>query len=68
MAPVACPAVANDSGVQPGWYADPLGRFELRYFNGDEWTADVSNDGGRFVDPLGIAIAPSDGPGASTPA
>jgi hypothetical protein len=60
--------VANDSGVQPGWYADPLGRFELRYFNGDEWTADVSNDGGRFVDPLGIAIAPSDGPGASTPA
>ncbi len=48
--------VANDSGVHPGWYADPLGRFELRYFNGAEWTADVSNDGDRFVDPLGLEL------------
>lgn len=59
--------MANDSGVQPGWYADPLGRFELRYFNGGEWTADVSSDGSRFVDPLGIQIAPSDAPAGSTP-
>lgn len=56
MAPVACAPVANDGGVQPGWYADPLGRFELRYFNGAAWTADVSNGGERFVDPLGVAV------------
>jgi hypothetical protein len=56
VAPVACAAVANDSGVHPGWYADPLGRFELRYYNGAAWTADVSNDGDRFVDPLGLEL------------
>lgn len=56
MAPVACAAVANDSGVHPGWYADPLGRFELRYYNGAAWTADVSNGGDRFVDPLGLEL------------
>jgi hypothetical protein len=50
--------VANDGGVQPGWYADPLGRFELRYYNGAAWTADVSNGGHRFVDPLGIDVGP----------
>jgi hypothetical protein len=46
--------VVDNSGVQPGWYADPHQRFELRYFNGAAWTADVSNRGERFVDPLGI--------------
>lgn len=51
--------MANDSGVQPGWYADPLGRFELRWFNGVAWTADVSTSGDRFVDPLGLEIAPT---------
>jgi hypothetical protein len=58
VAPVACAAVANDSGVHPGWYADPIGRFELRYYNGAAWTADVSSDGDRFVDPLGIELGP----------
>ncbi len=51
--------MANDSAVQPGWYADPLGRFELRYYNGAAWTADVSTAGGRFVDPLGLELGPS---------
>jgi hypothetical protein len=50
--------VANDSGVRPGWYADPLRRFELRYYNGSAWTADVSNGGDRFVDPNGIEVGP----------
>ena len=58
--------MANDSGVQPGWYADPMGRFELRYFNGVTWTADVSDDGIRFVDPLGLDIAASDHTSAGT--
>jgi hypothetical protein len=63
VAPVACAPVANDSGVHPGWYADPLGRFDLRYYNGAAWTADVSNDGERFVDPLGLDV----GTGVTTP-
>ena len=58
--------VANDGGVRPGWYADPLGRFELRYYNGAAWTADVSDRGERFVDPLGIDIGPATGAGTAT--
>jgi hypothetical protein len=62
--------VANDSGAQPGWYADPLRRFELRYYNGAAWTADVATGGERFVDPLGVALGPDVGarPGPSTSA
>jgi hypothetical protein len=36
-----------------GWHPDPASRFELRYHNGRAWTADVSTDGERFVDPAG---------------
>ena len=41
--------------VQAGWYPDPASRFELRYHNGVAWTADVSTNGDRYVDPLGTA-------------
>jgi hypothetical protein len=41
--------------VRAGWYPDPASRFELRYHNGVAWTADVSTNGDRFVDPLGTA-------------
>ncbi len=34
----------------PGWYNDPQGRFEYRYFNGAQWTSDVAMDGQRYVD------------------
>ena len=50
--------MANDGGVRPGWYTDPLGRFELRYYNGTSWTADVSVGGSRFVDPDGVNVDP----------
>ena len=33
-----------------GWYADPHGRFEYRYFNGVQWTPDVAVNGQRYVD------------------
>ena len=58
--------MANDSGVHPGWYADPLGRFQLRYYNGAAWTADVSDDGARFVDPLGLDLGPDASTGGPT--
>lgn len=36
-----------------GWYPDPLGRYDHRWFNGTSWTADVSSNGARHVDPRG---------------
>lgn len=40
-------------GLPPGWLPDPHGRHEYRWFNGRDWTADVSDDGRRMVDPYG---------------
>ncbi|HEY2297583.1 MAG TPA: phospholipid scramblase-related protein [Jatrophihabitans sp.] len=34
-----------------GWYADPLGRHQLRYFDGSQWTEHVSSNGTTSVDP-----------------
>ena len=41
-----------------GWFPDPLGRYEHRWFNGTAWTSDVSTDGHRYVDPYGISVDP----------
>ena len=40
-----------------GWYPDPTGRFEYRYHNDRHWTADVSTNGQRYVDPLPTPVA-----------
>jgi hypothetical protein len=48
------PAVAEpaaESAVPAGWYADPSGRFELRYWDGGAWTEHVSRAGQQFTDP-----------------
>ncbi len=37
--------------VPAGWYADPAGRFELRYWDGSTWTEHVSRAGQQFTDP-----------------
>lgn len=44
----------NDSTRQPvaEWYADPTGRHELRYWDGNAWTDYVFSQGTRAVDPL----------------
>lgn len=44
--------------MTPGWYPDPTGRYEHRYYNGSTWTADVSVDGQHRVDALGVAPSP----------
>ena len=41
------------SGPQPGWYADPYARYELRYFDGLRWTDNVANGGVPGNDPTG---------------
>ena len=44
------PAAAAPA-VPAGWYADPAGRFELRYWDGSAWTEHVSRAGQQFTDP-----------------
>ncbi|HYJ66916.1 MAG TPA: phospholipid scramblase-related protein [Nocardioidaceae bacterium] len=35
----------------PGWYPDPWGKHEHRYFDGDQWTEHVASHGKQSVDP-----------------
>ena len=35
----------------PDWYPDPMGRHELRYWDGMQWTEHVSSHGKQAVDP-----------------
>jgi hypothetical protein len=45
-------AAAATAGAAPaGWYADPSGRFELRYWDGGQWTEHVSRAGQQYTDP-----------------
>jgi hypothetical protein len=37
--------------VPAGWYADPAGRYELRYWDGGQWTEHVARGGTQFTDP-----------------
>ncbi len=48
-ATAAQPAPATPS-VPAGWYADPAGRFELRYWDGGTWTEHVSRAGQQYTD------------------
>jgi hypothetical protein len=45
------PAPAAEPTVPAGWYADPSGRYELRYWDGLAWTEHVSRAGQQFTDP-----------------
>ena len=51
-----------------GWYPDPAGRYELRFHNGEVWTADVSTGGQRFVDRLPIEAPRRQGNGVAVAA
>jgi hypothetical protein len=57
--PAAEPPAAEPPAAEPasgqvapaGWYADPSGRFELRYWDGSQWTEHVSRSGQQYTDP-----------------
>jgi len=56
--PAATPAAATPAAATPsaaaapaGWYADPSSRYELRYWDGSQWTEHVSRAGQQFTDP-----------------
>lgn len=42
---------ASSAGAPAGWYADPAGRYELRYWDGGAWTEHVSRAGQQYTDP-----------------
>ncbi|MEZ5216728.1 MAG: DUF2510 domain-containing protein [Ilumatobacteraceae bacterium] len=52
--------------MQSGWYPDPSGRHELRYFNGNRWTGDVADDGVQRAESTSSAPL-VDGPGPAEP-
>jgi len=43
--------VQPESTVPAGWYADPSSRYELRYWDGNQWTEHVSRAGQQYTDP-----------------
>jgi uncharacterized protein YxjI len=52
--------MTDGSGPAAGWYADPFGRHELRYWDGRAWSASVSDGGVAAMDePTGAPAVPS---------
>lgn len=47
----------SQGGATPGWYDDPFGRFEKRWFDGTTWTDQVWQAGAQQVDPPTAAPA-----------
>ena len=54
-------------GSPPNWHPDPFRRYEYRFHNGSTWTADVSANGVRMVDPLGSGPAAGGAPVRAVP-
>ena len=48
--PVASTTTAGSAAAPAAWYADPSKRFELRYWDGAEWTEHVARGGQQFTD------------------
>lgn len=47
----------SQGGATPGWYEDPFGRYEKRWFDGTTWTDQVWQAGAQHVDPPTAAPA-----------
>ena len=48
--PVTIPATTTAAAAPAAWYADPSKRYELRYWDGAEWTEHVARGGQQFTD------------------
>jgi uncharacterized protein YxjI len=44
--------MVSAQGTPAGWYPDPLGHHEHRWFDGVDWTASVSSHGQQTSDPM----------------
>ena len=54
----------TDYDVAPGWYLDPSGQGEARYWNGASWTATVNRQGTTFnaaIEPAHAGVPPIPG-------
>jgi uncharacterized protein YxjI len=52
--------MSQGDGPAAGWFPDPFGRHELRYWDGQTWTASVSNGGVAAMDePTGAPRVPT---------
>lgn len=62
--------MSSDPPQAPGWYADPHGRHERRYWDGSTWTERVADGGASGTDPIGAPPPPpaAGGPGSGAPA
>ena len=43
-------ATTSGTAAPAAWYADPSKRYELRYWDGKEWTEHVARGGQQFTD------------------
>ena len=50
-----------------GWYPDPRGRHEHRYFDGTQWTDHVADDGRGSTDPVNAPLPPAAPPSSTSP-
>ena len=48
--PVASATTTGSAAAPAAWYPDPSKRFELRYWDGAEWTEHVARGGQQFTD------------------
>ena len=53
------PPPPQSGATPPGWYDDPLDRYDHRWFDGTDWTSQVSDDGRPTIDPSGTSRSPA---------
>ncbi len=57
-------AAPKSANTNPGWWPDPFGRHEHRYYDGKKWTDHTSDKGVSSVDPM--SPLPATSPSNST--
>jgi Protein of unknown function (DUF2510) len=55
----------NAVSPPPGWYADPLQRFEQRFWDGVQWTDRIRMGQSEGADPMGVEPNPEPEPASS---
>lgn len=55
------------AGTPPGWFPDPFGRYEARYWDGWQWTPHVTTRGAPAMDPPFPGPPPTGGGGPAPP-